>query len=147
VPDFDVLSMAAAVRAGLARADSRMVQILGTNRLTVTDVRRKGGGFEYRLALTGDGSVPLRLARLPGIATYFVDESHARLTTNGTVIGAVLDLIQRGRTQALPRHCRVKRTPELHVDDEQLCAGDAGKIDWRNLDAAERAGLLAELYD
>jgi hypothetical protein len=35
----------------------------------------------------------------------------------------------------------------MHIDDEQLCAGDAGKIDWRRLDAAQRAAVLAELHD
>jgi pimeloyl-ACP methyl ester carboxylesterase len=146
-PDFALLSKVAAVRAGLARPEGRMIQILGVNRLTVVGLRRKGEGFEYRLGLDGDGSVPLKLARLPGLSTYYVDESHARLAGNGAVIGAVIDIVRRGRTQALPRRWHAKRLPEMHVDDEQLCAGDAVKIDWRRLDSAQRAALLAELYD
>jgi hypothetical protein len=35
----------------------------------------------------------------------------------------------------------------MQVHDEQLCAGDSGKIDWRKLSPAERASLLAELYE
>jgi pimeloyl-ACP methyl ester carboxylesterase len=146
-PDFELLSKVSAVRAGLAPPDPRMTQILGVNRVTVVGLHRKGGGFEYRLGLDGDGSVPLKLARLRGLSTYYVDEAHARLPRNAAVIRAVLDIVRRGRTQALPRRCKTKRVPDMHSDDEQLCAGDAGKIDWRRLDAAQRAAVLAELHD
>jgi len=146
-PDFELLAKASAVRAGLAPPEPRMTQILGVNRLTVVGLRRKGDGFEYRLGLEGDGSVPLKLARLPGLSTYYVDEAHARLPGNGAVIRAVLDIVRRGRTQALPRRWKAKRVPDMHVDDEQLCAGDDRKIDWRRLNPAQRAALLAELYD
>lgn len=147
VPDFGLLARTQAARAGLARADARMAQILGFNRLTVTGVRRKGAGFEYRLGLGGDGSVPVALARLPGIATYFVDESHSRLAANDAAIAAVLDLIRRGRTRVLPRRWQAARTPQMLVDDAQLCAGDDCKIDWSSLDATGRAAMLAQLYD
>ncbi|MGA9025504.1 MAG: alpha/beta fold hydrolase [Steroidobacteraceae bacterium] len=146
-PNSDLLSRVAAVRAGLCKPDSRMAQILGINRLTVIDLRRKGTGFEYKLGLNGDGSVPLALARLPGLPTYFVDESHSRLANNAGVIQTVIDLIRRGRSLALPRRWTGKRTPPMQVHDEQLCAGDSGKIDWRKLSPAERASLLAELYE
>jgi hypothetical protein len=146
-PDFELLSKVAAVRAGLAPPEPRMTQILGVNRLTVVGLRRKGAGFEYRLGLNGDGSVPLSLARLPGLSTFYVDESHARLPGNAAVIRAILDIVRRGRTLALPRRWKTKRVPEMHVDDEQLCAGDKSKIDWRRLNPAQRATLLAELHD
>lgn len=133
------------VRAGLARPDGRMVQIVGVGRPTIAAVRCLASGFQYRLDERGDGSVPLWSARLPRVRTYFVDEAHARLVDNAHVIAAVIDLLRRGRTAALPTRWRASGATFAPLDDATLAAEPEPKIDWAALTAAERAALLAEM--
>ncbi len=144
-PDLSQLARVAAVRAALAPPDARMVQILGVDRSTIIATRCKPAGFEYEMSLAGDGTVPVELAALPGIPSYFVAEWHADLANHPSVIAAILDLIRRGRTQALRKDWRPPRTSPTRTDDAALAAGDGPKIDWRHLDPAGRAAVLAAL--
>jgi pimeloyl-ACP methyl ester carboxylesterase len=147
-PDPALLARVAGVRAQLAPPDARMLQIVGVNRPTIVAVRRDGAGFEYEFAPAGgDGSVPLRLARLPGIRTYYVDEAHAMLANNAVVIAAIADLLRRGRTPRLALRWRAPRAATLRIDDAELSANDGAKIDWSRLDAAGRAAMLAHLSE
>jgi pimeloyl-ACP methyl ester carboxylesterase len=144
-PRDRILKEAAAVRAKLAAADSRMTQILGVNRETVIGMRRTGGGFEYSMARSGDGTVPLALARLPGLESYYVDELHGNLANNSQVIRAVVDLVRRGRTRHLPQRWRVRRGVVRRVDDAELRLEGGAKIDWSRLSSAQREAALGEL--
>jgi pimeloyl-ACP methyl ester carboxylesterase len=147
-PDPALLASVAGVRAQLAPPDARMLQIIGVNRSTIVAVRRGKGGFEYEFAATGgDGSVPLRLARLPRIRTFFVDEAHAMLANNAVVIAAIADLLRRGRTERLAVRWRAPPGRTLRIDDVGLSANDGVKIDWARLDAAGRAATLARLAE
>jgi pimeloyl-ACP methyl ester carboxylesterase len=146
-PDARLLAQAESVRAGLAPADSRMRHIVGVNRETVVGVRRRGNEFEYDLGMNGDGTVPLALARLSRLETYYVEETHSNLANNARVIRAVIDLLRRGRTTLLPRRWRTKRGRLRHTNDAKLRLHDGGKIDWRRLNSAEREATLAELDD
>jgi pimeloyl-ACP methyl ester carboxylesterase len=146
-PDMTLLAQAAVVRAGLAPPDSRMRQIIGFDRRTIVAVRRGAGGFDYELGLAGDGTVPVALARLPRVPSYFVAEWHANLANNAAVIRAVVELARRGRTTALPQRWRARRALPEYVDDQALQAGDGPKIDWRALGPAQRAGLLRSLTE
>jgi pimeloyl-ACP methyl ester carboxylesterase len=146
-PDPALLAQVAAARAGLAPADSRMRQIIGFDRRTIVAVRRGAAGFEYELGLAGDGTVPVALARLPGVPSYFVADWHANLANNPRVIRAVIELAGRGRTAALSQRFRVRRAPAEYVDDETLAGGDGPKIDWRGLGPAHRAALLRSLTE
>lgn len=146
-PDARLLAQAESARGGLAPADSRMRHIVGVNRETVVDVRRRGNEFEYDLGMDGDGTVPLALARLPRLDTYYVEETHANLANNALVIRAVIDLLRRGRTRLLPRRWRSKRARLRRTNDAKLRRNDGGKIDWRRLNSAEREATLAELDD
>ncbi len=144
-PDIAQLARVAAVRAALAPPDARMVQILGVDRSTIIATRRRAAGFEYEMSLAGDGTVPVALAALRGVPSYYVAEWHADLANHPAVIAAVLDLIRRGRTRALPAQWRPPRAPSTRIDDAALAAGDGPKIDWRQLQPAERAAALAAL--
>jgi len=144
-PDLAQLARAPAVRAALAPPDARMVQILGVDRSTIVATRRKVAGFEYEMSLAGDGTVPVALATLPGIPNYYVAEWHADLANHPSVIAAILDLVRRGRTRALPRSWRPPRTPSTRIDDASLARDASPKIDWRRLDAGGRAAVLAAL--
>jgi pimeloyl-ACP methyl ester carboxylesterase len=144
-PNAKLLARAAAVRARMAEPDQRMTQIVGIHRETVVAVRRTATGFEYFSSPNGDGTVPVALALLPGLKTYFADESHGNLPNNSRIIRAIIDLARGGSTRLLarrfaPRHDRLAR-----IDDAALRSTDDRKIDWRGLDSAQREAVLADL--
>jgi|SRR5450432_3653832 len=145
IPSAQLLREAAAARAGLAPADSRMIHIVGVNQETVVGLRRTAAGFEYTMDRNGDGTVPLTLARLPKLQCYFVDESHADLANNPRVIQAVIDVVRRGYTSGLPRRWRAKPGLVWCIDDAELRLEGTGKIDWRRLTPAQREAVFAEL--
>jgi pimeloyl-ACP methyl ester carboxylesterase len=144
-PDAGILARAAAVLAALAPPDSRMVHIVGVNQETVVGMRRAASGFEYDMTKNGDGTVPLALAMLPRVKTYFVEELHGNLPTNPQVIQAVIDLVRQGRTRHLSGCWRPRRGPVRRTDDEQLRSEAVGKIDWASLTSAQREAALGEL--
>jgi pimeloyl-ACP methyl ester carboxylesterase len=144
-PNPRLLAQVAAVRAGMAPVDSRMIHIIGVNQETVVSLRRTARGFRYAMNSNGDGTVPLALARLPKLTAYFVDESHANLANNSRVIQAILDLVRRGHTRALPRAWRARPGVTRHIDDARLRLDDGPKIDWRRLTPAQREAVFAEL--
>ncbi len=145
IPNAQLLGQVAAVRAGLAPVDSRMVHIIGVNQETVVGLRRTAGGFEYAMDRNGDGTVPLALARLPKLKCYFVDESHADLANNSRVIQAVIDIVRRGRTAHLPERWRARAGVVRRIDDAQLRLEGTEKIDWRRLTPAQREAVFAAL--
>jgi hypothetical protein len=66
-------------------------------------LRQSDGEFEYIESDDGDGTVPLAFAQLPGVVTYYVEDSHGSLPMNGTVCQCVQDLIDRGESSVLPQ--------------------------------------------
>ncbi len=144
-PNAQILGQVAAVRAALAPADSRMVHIVGVDQETAIGMRRTAAGFEYDMTRNGDGTVPLALARLPKLKTYFVEELHGNLANNARVIPAIIDLVRRGRTRQLPGRWRARRGPVQRTDDAQLRLESGAKIDWARLTSAEREATLGEL--
>ncbi len=124
-PDAALLGRAAAARACLAPADSRMIHVVGVNQETVVGLRRTAGRFEYTMDRNGDGTVPLALAKLPGLKSYFVDESHANLPNNPRVIQAIIDL---ARPRAHGRTARsVARQAGRHSPHRRCAAADGGE--------------------
>src|SRR5260221_86175 len=119
-PNAQILGQVAAVRAALAPADSRMVHIVGVDQETAIGMRRTAAGFEYDMTRNGDGTVPLALARLPKLKTYFVEELHGNLANNARVIPAIIDLVRRGRTRQLPGRWRARPGPVQRTDNTQL---------------------------
>ncbi len=144
-PSGLLLQQAATVRANLAPPDSRMLQILGVNQETVIGVRRTAAGFEYSMARSGDGTVPLALARLPRLKSYFVEEMHGNLANNHLVIRAVVDLVCRGRTRHLLQRAPTRRGSVRRIDDAELRREAGAKIDWGKLTSAQREAVLGEL--
>jgi len=144
-PDATLLARVAAVRAQLAAPDARMMHIVGVNRETVVAVRSTPTGFEYSLSANGDGTVPVAMASLPRLKTYFVDELHGNLANNSRVISAILDLLRHGRTRELKRRFVPRHGRQTRIDDARLRSAEAGKIDWRRLDSAQREAALMEL--
>jgi pimeloyl-ACP methyl ester carboxylesterase len=88
--------------AALAAPDGRFALIAGINRDTTVAASLVNGELAYTQSRAGDGTVPLALAQLPGVPTYFIDEDHGSLPNNGQVATATIDLLRRGATDKLP---------------------------------------------
>jgi pimeloyl-ACP methyl ester carboxylesterase len=144
-PDARLLAGVGRARAQMAPPDERMVQIVGVNRETVVSVRRTAAGFEYGSSRNGDGTVPVALALLPGLKTYFAEESHGNLANNPRIVRAIIDLVRDGSTRALKRRYLPREDGLRLIDDAELSRPDGGKIDWRLLDSAQREAALADL--
>jgi len=140
-----LLARVAEVRAGMAEPDARMVQIVGVNRQTVVSVRRTSAGFEYGSNPHGDGTVPLAMTQVPGLETFYAEESHGNLASSPRIIDAIVDLIRAGTTRELAARCALKPVPERRTDDVQLRAAMTAKIDWRRLDSEQREAVMADL--
>jgi hypothetical protein len=82
---------------------------------------------------------------VPGLETFYAEESHGNLASSPPIIDAIVDLIHAGTTRALPTRCAPKAVPEQRIDDAALRAVDARKIDWRLLDSAQREAVMADL--
>jgi pimeloyl-ACP methyl ester carboxylesterase len=144
-PDPELLGRVAEARARMASPDARMAHIVGVNRETVVSVQRTTAGFEYGSSLNGDGTVPVSLAMLPALETYFADEGHGELANNPSVIAAIMALLRGEGGCALPRRFTPSTEPLTRFDDAQLRSAEVDKIDWRRLDSAQREAVLAEL--
>ena len=88
-----------------------MVQIVGVNRQTVVSVRRTPAGFEYGSTPHGDGTVPLAMAQVPGLETFYAEESHGNLASSPRIIEAIVDLIRAGTTRGLSVALRAAAGP------------------------------------
>jgi pimeloyl-ACP methyl ester carboxylesterase len=89
----------------------RITQIAGCNMDTLVEVRREFGPdgepvFEFihtgEGPGSGDGTVPLWSAELPGATVHYIQHTHATLPSNRQVIRGTLDLIHDGETDRLP---------------------------------------------
>lgn len=103
-PSAAVLRNVPAVLKKLADPDQRFFLIAGINRDTITGLRRdeQTDEFVFEVSTDGDGTVPRVLAEVPGVKTYYVEETHGSLPNNKTVARAVADLLSTGATQVLP---------------------------------------------
>jgi len=146
-PDADLLAGARSALRGLADADPRMTLIAGHARPTVTGVRRAGRDFEYVVTRDGDGTVPLALAELPGVRTWYVREGHSELTGNATVAAAVIDILRSGNTRRLPSRRPAPTRAAARVSDSALRRTHRHKVDWHALTPDERRRFLATLND
>lgn len=104
-PRKEILREASKVQQSLAPGDERMFMIAGVDQKTVVGIRLPEDGskeFHYEMSPEGDGTVPLQLARLPGVrATYYISESHGSMPNNAIVGNAVADLLERDTTNVL----------------------------------------------
>lgn len=81
----------------------RMSYIAGIGFKTASAMKAiEGGGFDFEVTLEGDGTVPHKLGLLKDIPTYYTDEAaHSDLLNNRTVLQAVRDILQFGKTDKL----------------------------------------------
>jgi pimeloyl-ACP methyl ester carboxylesterase len=103
-PDQAALRSARAIQDALPRSGggSEIIMIAGINQQTVVDATVQGDEFAYTLSTEGDGTVPLRLALLPGVQTYYVEGEHGSLPGNAAVQRALPSILATGHTAELP---------------------------------------------
>ncbi|MGA0026024.1 MAG: CHAT domain-containing protein [Steroidobacteraceae bacterium] len=143
-PRPELLAESAEALSSLPLPDGRFVLVAGTGRETLTGLRRIDGRLEYRRDEAGDGTVPLALARLPGLATWTCGQSHGALASDAEVTRAVIDLLNRGDTDLLPRAGDVLgRGPSRWVGEEAPEPAEASQA-WEALSPAERREILHE---
>lgn len=118
VPPQSLLTQARKVQSSLPGGDDRFTLIAGVDQYTVTGVRVEGSEFIERRTRAGDGTVPLALAQLDGVPTYYVEEDHGSLQNNRRVAAAVIDLLQQGRTEELPQQWSVPRAVAVYETRE-----------------------------
>jgi pimeloyl-ACP methyl ester carboxylesterase len=106
-PRKEILDATPAVQKSLSPGRDNFFLIAGVDQETAVSaaLETKDGKteFVFELSQEGDGTVPLEFCRLPDIGgTWFVKEGHGGLPNNGTVGRAVIDIIEKGTTNALP---------------------------------------------
>jgi hypothetical protein len=142
-PERRLLDDAAAARERWPAADPRCLHIVGVRQETVTRAERRGSEFHYTVERTGDGTVPLALAALPGGSNWFVAEKHGGLPNNGKVIAAVADLLRDGSTDRLPATWpRVRASAGRVITETALRRVGPRKVRWQDLSPNARRRLL-----
>jgi pimeloyl-ACP methyl ester carboxylesterase len=118
---------------------SNQILIAGVGQETTTDLAIENGKFVYTISEEGDGTVPLDFAKLAGVETYYVEESHGSLPNNRSVERAVTDLLRSGETEELPktwspsRRGGTRRVEEKDLEDEFFEGRRGAKIGSREL--------------
>lgn len=111
-----VLANAKKGLANLPGPDGRFVLIAGNNQDTITDMTiDPNGEFQFTTTKSGDGTVPLNLARFDAAAqvpTYLADVTHNGIVADGTVSEAVDEILRTGKTTKLPRDTGSTRSKE-----------------------------------
>lgn len=92
--------------------------IAGVNQETVVGIRAEGGEFIYETSAEGDGTVPLAFAQLPGVKTYYVEESHGSLPNNRLAGQSVREILQTGICRTLPDHWAPSRRGVLRTTSD-----------------------------
>jgi pimeloyl-ACP methyl ester carboxylesterase len=102
----------------------KAVMIAGVDQRTFTGLRVDGNEFVFEQTQNGDGTVPLDLAVIPGLETYYIREGHGELPKNRKVWQAVKELIQNQKPTLLddkwsPSRAGVRFMTEQEVAETQ----------------------------
>jgi hypothetical protein len=112
------------IQSSLAPIDERCFLIAGVDQSTVVDLKPGNSGeneFVYVMSQQGDGTVPLHLAKLANLKTYYAAATHTGLLYHRKVALAVRDLLKSGQTTALPTTYEpARRAVEASISDHQL---------------------------
>ena len=142
-PDAKLLQAARECRGRLPAADARCSLIAGFGQETITSLRQVDGHFEYTVTRDGDGTVPLTLASWSPARTWYAKEAHGPLTTNNTVLNALVELLQQGSTQHLTEDAPpIDRTVVRVTNDRDLRLSALRKVHWDTLSLDSRRRIL-----
>jgi hypothetical protein len=126
----------------LADADQRFHLIIGDGQPTVTGIYRKQNEFVFECSDRGDGTVPVELAQMDGICSWYIQEAHGHLPRNTIVCQSVIDLLTQNTTTLLRPQPVVKDTKTNEFTESDLKELSACKLRWDQLSLDERRNLL-----
>ena len=109
----------------------RMVYVAGYNRPTLLGIEgmRVADPRAYGATRAGDGRVAHVLGLLPGVRTYYVDESHDALPLNSKVLAATTSLLETGETTTLPATMPpITRALAVAVDSRNVPGSDESEV-------------------
>ena len=149
-PDATLLQRARGFITSLPPTDSRYCAISGCGQRTITDLAVAADDFHYGISDAGDGTVPLKSARLEGCANYQVRCEHSALPRSATVARALGELLSSGQTRSLaaapiaadPAAMAPRRSV---VSDQQLHTTWTDKVNWLQFTPAARREYLNRL--
>ena len=142
-PKAALLAAARKLRKDLPVPDGRFALIAGSGHDTLTGVRKRREKMAFRHSDDGDGTVPVALARLEGLATWITDCEHGTLPGDETVTHAVVELLEAGDTRLLPREPdQAARRGRWMGEEEPEAVGE--KLFWDDLAPLERHQFLRE---
>jgi pimeloyl-ACP methyl ester carboxylesterase len=129
--------------AALAAPDDRFALIAGINRDTVVGASVVGDELAYVQSRDGDGTVPVDMARLPGVPTYYIDEEHGSLPNNSLVADTTIDLLRHPTSDRLPTTWTPRRDQRRRsLRDAQLGTEPFGGRRGRELSPSEVRQVL-----
>jgi pimeloyl-ACP methyl ester carboxylesterase len=96
-----ILAAAPSAQQKLAIVAPKFVMIAGVDRETTVGLRVAGAEFTFERSRAGDGTVPVDLAVLPDVLTYYLAEEHGSLPKNASIHKAVVDILRTGSTAML----------------------------------------------
>ena len=145
----DLLKQAAEVRnKSLPSFDPRYRLIAGVNQTTVTGVQSAAtsGEFVYLTTKEGDGTVPVALAKLDHVPTWFVEESHGGLPRNAEATQGVTEILNSTAGMSDSLKTTWQRSPGDTPQRVLPVRATVVKRDASRLTTYDRRHLLEELY-
>ncbi len=126
----------------LAAADRRCHVVVGIDQQTVCGVRRQKNEFVFQYSNSGDGTVPLALARWSGAQHWYVREAHGQLPRNSQVCQAIIELLSGESTSLLSQQHAAVESEISERSESELRAVLNGDVRWDQLPLNERRDLL-----
>ena len=148
-PLHPILSAAPGVQQQLAILPAKFVMIAGVDRETTVglSLSDKKDEFVFQRSRAGDGTVPLDLAVLPDVLTYYCAEDHGTLPKNATVQKAVGEIIRNGTTSLLADNwvrTRADAVVELGESEMRQRAAAQVKRSVTDFSASDLRGVISE---
>jgi CHAT domain-containing protein/pimeloyl-ACP methyl ester carboxylesterase len=95
---------------------ARIIYVAGTAERTPIGLRGlPDGGLEITETTEGDGRVTYESGKLDGVINYYTDVIHGDLADTPAIFPALLELLEQGRTERLPRTSRAQRGAAARV--------------------------------
>lgn len=147
VPNSALLEQARKVRSRLPDSDSRCHVIAGYGQDTVVALEKHDDMFTYEIRAEGDGTVPLARACWEGARTWYARENHGALSTNGSVLSALIDILRDGDTAKLDASPPVRSSGAVRrVTDADFRRHAIEKVEWEGLTVDSRRRILEPIF-
>jgi hypothetical protein len=147
-PLGSILADAPAAQQKFAVVPEKFVMITGVDRETTVGLRVGGAEFIFERSRAGDGTVPVELAVLPDVVTYYLPEEHGSLPKNASVHRAVVDILRTGSTLTLADRWEPTRgdaVTEIREDELRERFQSQATRSLMQLSATDLRNIIAEL--